>query len=203
MPNLVGIFENFYGEEEWFRETNDIAQELCYLCGTLPEFLPFIEEQLSISGKKNYKLILKEFLDNLHTPFLLQIGAPIFIFLLELEGDYRELKIQSIDALGDFGDLEDVGRYVLSNSDSEIQVLGLRALEKIAKHYKKRGKIFNWMEYLDYLISDNLEVCAKVIEDLDKPDFLKESTALIIKPIIEHIHNKLIEEEEIESNSSK
>lgn len=37
-PKLVEVFELFYGEH-WDNEVQDIAMEICSICGTLPNYL--------------------------------------------------------------------------------------------------------------------------------------------------------------------
>lgn len=183
-PNILQIFEEFFGDLDIAeKETLDILQELCSKCGTLPEFLPFVEKQLKLSNIENFEAILKEFIDNLHTPFLLQIGSPIFTFLVRQENE--EIQQLAIDAYGEFGALDDLGRYVLANLSPKIQVMGLRALEKIAKQYKKIKKEFNWTEYINYILGDRKNILDLLGDALGKPGFLTMPTIEILKPILE------------------
>jgi hypothetical protein len=187
-PNLVSIFENFYGEH-WDNEVQDISMEICSICGTLPELLDYIEKELSIGKNTNFKNIIQEFDDNLHVPFLLQIAAPIFIFIME--NAPPTIQKAAIDELGTYGDEDSIGRFVLAHQNNEIRILGLRALEKIAKHEQKRGKKLNWSEYLDYMIVNDLDLLKKIKESVKAKNFLKAITVKEIMPILDLKESKM------------
>jgi len=188
-PNISETFTDFYGDM-WSDEIHDIAMELCSVCGTLPELLEYVESQLAKNKTTNFKNVLEEFHENLHIPFLLQVAAPIFIYILNHSAN-KTIKMASVDELGEFGDLDDVGRYVLSHPEDDIKIFGLRALEKIEKHHKKQGKKFNWVEYLDFIINDDLEVIKNINKSLKIKYFLKPKTVEKLKPIIDVKEKKL------------
>lgn len=187
-PKIVEVLESFYGER-WDAEINDISMELCSVCGILPEMLPFVEQELNLGKGKNFKNIIKEFDDNLHVPFLLQFAAPILIYII----DNSTISIQqdAIDELGVYGDEDSLGRYILANQNQEIRILGLRALEKIAKYEQKRGKKLNWKEFIDYIIEDDLEIVLMIKKKIKTKGFLKQSTIDSIMPILDELEEKL------------
>lgn len=178
-PILIQIFEEYYGDK-WSNDLRDISMELCEHCGTCA-IITYIESKLRSKTAKTYNLIIKEILDNQHIPFLLSFGGPIFVYLIE-KGT-PAIKKSSIDALGTYGALDDIGRFVISNFDSSIQILGLRALEKIEKHSKKRGLPFVWAEFVDIIINNDLEMIEKIEKKIKEKTFLKPETVQIIKKI--------------------
>jgi hypothetical protein len=177
---IVKLLEHYYGEN-WSNELNDISMELCETCGTLDGFLTFIEENLALESAKSYILVVKEFLDNQHIPFLLSMGAPVFIYLLE-QGSIS-VKKAVVDALGTYGALDDIGRFVLSNYDINTRILGVRSLEKIEKHSKKRGLPFVWAEFIDIIIDNDLKNLRKLERSLPKLG-IKPETRIIIRKIL-------------------
>ncbi len=187
-PKIVEVLELFYGEH-WDAEINDISMELCSVCGILPEMLPFIEQELKLGKIRNFKNIIKEFDDNLHVPFLLQVVAPILIYII----DNSKIAIQqdAIDELGVYGDEDSLGRYILANQDREVRILGLRALEKIAKYEQKRGKKLDWKDFIDYMVEDDLEMVLMIKKKIKTNGFLQESTKDSIMPILVEIEEKL------------
>lgn len=187
-PKLVEIFEIFYGSS-WDSEIHDIAMEICSVCGTLPELLSYVEGQLAIGKKKNFLNIIKEFDDNLHIPFLLQVAAPILVYLVD--NSTSTVQKAAIDELGVYGDEDSVGRFILAHQDDNVKILGLRALEKIAKHEQKRGKKLNWSEFVVYMVGDDVKLIGKIKKKLKTKNFLKESTTETLLPILEANEEKL------------
>ena len=188
-PHLVEVFELFYGST-WDSEIQDIAMEVCSVCGTLPELLEYLEKQLSLGKTKNFMNIIEEFDDNLHVPFLLQIAAPIFIFIVD--NSTSTVQKAAIDELGVYGDEDSVGRFILAHQDENVRILGLRALEKIAKHWRKQGKKLEWPEFIDYLVGDDVELITKIRKKIKVKGFLQESTIEIIVQILETKEEKLV-----------
>ena len=188
-PKLVEIFELFYGEH-WDNEVQDIAMEICSTCGILPELLGYVENQLNLGKTKNHLNIVKEFDDNLHVPFLLQVAAPILIYLV----DNSSISIQqaAIDELGVYGDEDSIGRFILAHQDSNVRILGLRALEKIAKHQQKRGNKLDWYEYLDYMVGDDESLVKTIKKKIKTKNFLKKSTIDTILPILDKKEEALL-----------
>ena len=180
-PKLVEILELFYGEH-WDSEIQDIAMEICSICGTLPELLEYIEKELEKGKTQNLKNVIEEFDDNLHIPFLLQIAAPVFVFIID--NSTPSIQKAAIDELGAYGDEDSIGRFILSHQSDEIRILGIRALERIAKHDKKRGKQLDWNEYIDYMIGDDFSLIAKIKKKLNSKNFVKESTVEVVMPIL-------------------
>lgn len=180
-PYIVQALELYYGYT-WDKELTDLSMELCEHCGTLDGVLPFIEENLGQESAKSLRLVIKELLDNQHIPFLLLLGSPIFIYLIE-QCDYISIRKAAIDALGTYGALDDIGRYVLCNSDLQIRILGIRALEKIEKHSKKRGLSFVWAEFIDLILDRDLKDLKKLERELPKLR-IKMETRIIIKKIL-------------------
>lgn len=197
-PHVREVLVDFYSEEYWLNDTKDIGQELCSSCGTLPELIPFIEEQIAKDSQEAQMKILKEFEDNNHIPFLLQVGAPFFV-LFATEEEEPKLQQRAVDLLGTFGAIDDLGRYVLAHQDPEVRVMGLRALERIAKHYRKRKKTLDWGEYLEYMVGEELETAKLALEKMSEEGFLKSTTVEEIKPLIEEWVVKLSPPEEDET----
>lgn len=185
-PKLVEIFELFYGEH-WDSEVQDIAMEVCRVCGTLPELLDYVEKELEKGKAQNYKNVITEFDDNLHVPFLLQIAAPIFVYIID--NSTPSVQQAAVDELGVYGDEDSIGRFVLAHQDDDIKILGIRALEKIAKHEKKRGRQLDWNEYIDYMIGDDTALITKIKKKLKSKNFVKA-------PTIEAVMSILIAKEE-------
>lgn len=190
--HLIETFESFYGEQ-WDSEIQDIAMEICPICGTLPELLDFVEKELSIGKNKNFKNIIDEFDYNLHIPFLLQIAAPILIYIVE----HASITVQNaaIDELGAYGDEDSLGRFILAHENLNIRIQGLRALEKIAKHEQKRGRKLDWNDYLDYIIDDDLVNINAIKKKIKSKNFLKKNTLEELEPLLsikeEELTNKL------------
>ncbi len=188
-PNLVEILESFYGEQYWDSEIQDIAMEICSVCGTLPELLDYVEKELTKGKAQNFKNIIKEFDDNLHVPFLLQIAAPILVFIID--NSTSTVQQAAVDELGAYGDEDSIGRFVLAHQDDDIKILGVRALEKIAKHQQKRGKKLDWNDYIEYMVGNDLSLISKLKKKINSKNFVKESTRDQILPILELKEEKL------------
>ena len=187
-PTIVQCLDLYYGENYWTDELREISMELCKNCGTLDFFLPYIERNLNKKAAKSYNAVINEITDNQHIPFLLSIGAPILIYLIE-EGS-KTTKRAAIDALGSYGALDDIGRFVLSNFDVSIRILGIRALQKIEKHAKKRGIPFVWAEFMDIIIDSDLEVIKQIELELPKLG-LKPETRAVVEKILGKRRDKL------------
>lgn len=187
-PHLVETFELFYGEY-WDTEIQDIAMEICPVCGTLPELLAYVEKQLTTGKRKNYKNIIDEFDDNLHVPFLLQIAAPVFIFIVE--NSPATVQKAAIDELGNYGDEDSLGRFILAHENQNIRIYGLRALERIAKYEKKQGRKLDWNEYLDYIIGDDPVLILKMKKKIKSRNFLKKTTVEELTPLLTMKEEKL------------
>lgn len=152
------------------------------------ELLDYVEKELKKGKAQNYKNIIKEFDDNIHIPFLLQIAAPILVFLVD--NSTPSIQQAAIDELGVYGDEDSIGRFILSHQNDEIRILGIRALEKIAKYNKKRGKKLDWNEYIEYMVGDDITIIPKIKKKLKSKNFAKESTINEILPILESKEEK-------------
>ena len=146
------------------------------------ELIEYVEKELEKGKTQNFKNVIQEFDDNLHVPFLLQITAPILVFMVD--NSTPTVQQAAIDELGAYGDEDTIGRFVLSHQNDDIKILGLRALEKIAKHNKKRGKNLDWNDYIDYMVSDDLALIAKIKKKLKSKNFVKESTVEVVMPLL-------------------